>query len=125
MATLYLSNGVAVSIKLLSNTDARIASVLGSDREMTDAEWSEYCRICNGISLVHTYTAGRFDLWALSGDSKASCRAHVLSVLQGANVPKSRASLTVLTQALHGLGRITGSYPAERNTNFLLWIKSL
>lgn len=61
------------------------------------------------LRLLGVYTAGRFDVWALAGPAKASCRAHVMSALAMAKVPQSRAGVTVIWEALRCIVKPEGS----------------
>jgi hypothetical protein len=76
------------------------------------------------IRILGIYTAGRFDIWMLAGSQKASARQHVLSVLLAKSVPKSKAGVNALRDAFYAAGNITGEYEAQRERNFLEWIKS-
>jgi hypothetical protein len=75
------------------------------------------------IRLLDIYTAGRFDIWMLSGNAKASCRAHVLSTLRGVATPKSKAGVTALREAFYQAGNITGECLAEREEVFIKWVR--
>jgi hypothetical protein len=75
------------------------------------------------IRLLGTYTAGRFDIWMLSGSAKASCRAHVLSVLLGVKTPQSKSGVNALREAFYQAGNIEGDCLAAREENFLLWVR--
>jgi hypothetical protein len=77
------------------------------------------------IRLLGIYTAGRFDIWALAGHAKASCRAHVLSVLTGIKTPQSKAGVNALREAFYLAGGITGDCLAEKEANFLAWIREV
>jgi len=70
------------------------------------------------IRVLGTYTAGRFDIWMLAGSSKASCRAHVMSVLQGKRVPQSQSGVTAIRSAFYEALSITGECEAHREENF-------
>ncbi len=76
------------------------------------------------IRILGIYTAGRFDVWNLAGSAKASCRQHILSVLTSQSVPKSKAGVTALRDAFYAAGNITGEYEAQRERNFLAWVKA-
>ena len=75
------------------------------------------------LRLLGIYTAGRFDIWALAGDSKASCRAHVMSALVGKKMPKSKSGVTAITAEFYQRGGIVGSCIAHREDNFRQWAK--
>lgn len=70
------------------------------------------------IRVLGTYTAGRFDIWMLSGSSKASCRAHVMSILQGKRVPQSQSGVTAIRSAFYTALGITGECEAHRQEIF-------
>ena len=75
------------------------------------------------IKLLGTYTAGRFDVWMLAGSSKASCRAHIMSVLQGAKVPQAKSGVNALREALYTQAKIDGECEGHRQDNFLAYCK--
>ena len=75
------------------------------------------------LRLLGIYTTGRFDIWALAGDAKASCRAHVMSALLGRKVPRSKSGVTAIREELYSRGNITGTCGAHREDNFLKWAK--
>jgi hypothetical protein len=52
------------------------------------------------IRLLGTYTAGRFDIWMLSGSAKASCRAHVMSTLLGVRVSSALTAAALKSLSL-------------------------
>jgi len=70
------------------------------------------------IRVLGIYTAGRFDIWMLAGSSKASCRAHVMSVLQGKRVPQSQSGITAIRSAFYEALSITGECEAHRQESF-------
>jgi hypothetical protein len=77
------------------------------------------------IRLLGIYTAGRFDIWMLAGSSKASCRAHVMSVLVNRKVSQKQAGINALRESLYAAGNISGSCEAHRQENFLAWAKTI
>jgi hypothetical protein len=81
--------------------------------------------LSEAIRLLGVYTAGRFDVWMLAGGAKASCRAHVLSVLTGARVPQSKAGVNALRAALNEAANITGDCIAHREENFVTFCKGV
>lgn len=81
--------------------------------------------ISKAVKLLGAYTAGRFDIWLLAGSSKASCRAHVMSVLIGHKVPQSKAGINAMRAAFYSAGNIQGEYEAMREENFLAWAKAV
>lgn len=70
------------------------------------------------IHLLGVYTANRFDLWMLAGSSKASCRAHLMSALQGTRVPQSKSGITAIRNAFYSLLNIAGECEAHREELF-------
>lgn len=75
-----------------------------------DAELCEACR------LLHVYTGGRCDVWALAGPAKASCRAHVMSALMGKKMPQAKSGVTAILGEINRRAGLVepGSYPASR-----------
>src|SRR5260370_20367475 len=76
------------------------------------------------VRLLGVYTAGRFDIWMLSGSAKASCRAHILSILLGTRVPQSKAGVTALREAFNKHANIEGDCIAAREEKFIAFCKS-
>ncbi len=78
-----------------------------------------------GLRLLGVYTAGRFDIWMLAGNAKASCRAHVMSVLTGERTPQSKAGVNAMVAAFHALAGVAGkgSCAAIREDMFVAWAK--
>jgi hypothetical protein len=77
------------------------------------------------LTVLGTYTAGRYDVWLLAGNSRAGCRAHVMSVLQGIRVPQSKAGVNALRDALYQAAGIEGECLAEKDDKFLQFAKQL
>jgi hypothetical protein len=80
------------------------------------------------IRLLGVYTAGRFDIWALAGSSRASCRAHVMSALKGHKVPQSQSGVTALREEFCNQARahgavIDGDCIAVREDQFIAWCR--
>lgn len=73
----------------------------------------------DAIELLGVYTAGRFDIWLLAGNARASVRARIMSALQGTKVPQSKAGVNALRDAFYAALAITGDYPAQREENFV------
>ncbi len=69
------------------------------------------------IRVLGIYTAGRFDVWALAGSARASCRAHVMSTLLNRRVPQSQAGVNAIQAAFYSACQITGETPNEREEN--------
>lgn len=70
------------------------------------------------IRLLGVYTAGRYDLWALAGQGKASCRAHVMSALCGQKMTQAKSGVTALRSAFYAAIGIAGECEAARESNF-------
>ncbi len=80
-----------------------------------DHELREACRI------IGVYTANRFNTWALAGPARASCRAHVMSVLMGRKMPQSKSGVTAIEAELHrraGIEMSPDSCSASRQREF-------
>lgn len=75
--------------------------------------------------LLLTYTAGRSDIWMLAGPAKASCRAHVMSVLLGRKTPQSKSGVTAIVAEFHARAGITGPHIAARDDAFHAWLMSV
>jgi hypothetical protein len=75
-------------------------------------------KLAEALRLVGVYSGGRFDLWALAGPAKASCRAHVMSAFTGAKVPQSKAGVFAIQAALFGALNPPGDCQATRDENF-------
>lgn len=73
------------------------------------------------LRLTKTYTAGRFDVWMLAGPAKASCRAHIMSVLAGRRWPQSKSGVTALRDALWAICNPPGECLAQREDHFITW----
>lgn len=71
------------------------------------------------VRLLGVYTAGRFDIWALAGSSKASCRAHVMSALLGRRAVQRESGVTALRSEFYRRLEIEGSCEAVRERNFI------
>lgn len=76
------------------------------------------------LKLLRTYTAGRFDVWALAGNSKASCRAHIMSTLTGVKVPQSKAGVNAIRDAFHAIAKPEGNCIYAREKSFVAWAQS-
>lgn len=75
--------------------------------------------------LLKVYTAGSFDFWVLAGPAKASCRAHIASVLAGKRVPQSKAGVTVLREQFHRISEPAGDCLAARERSFEAWARQI
>ena len=71
------------------------------------------------VRLIGVYTARRFCTWQLAGQSKASCRADIMSALHGARVPQSKAGVTVIESAVHSLFDTQGRCIAARESDLI------
>ena len=76
------------------------------------------------VRLLHIYTAGHCNVWQLAGNAKASCRAHIMSVLLGAKTPQSKSGVNAMREAFYSAAGITGDCEAHREENFRAWVKS-
>ena len=81
--------------------------------------------ITSALEVLSAYTAGRLDIWALAGNARASCRAHVLSVLTGRKVPQSQSGITAIRSAFYTRLGIEGNCEATREDNFLLAARAM
>jgi hypothetical protein len=70
------------------------------------------------LKLVKTYAGGRFHIWNLAGNAKASCRAHIMSVLLGVKMPQIKAGMTAMAAALLDAVGAAGDCPAARESDF-------
>ena len=77
------------------------------------------------LRLLRVYTAGRFDIYVLAGNSKASCRAHIMSELEGCRVPQSRAGVTALTAKFYAIAGVGPDCHARQDDAFIEWCKAL
>ena len=79
------------------------------------------------IRLLGTYSGGRFDIWALAGNARASCRAHVMSELLGQKTPQSKSGVNAIRYEFYsrlGIWR-DGLCLAEMESEFLAVCKEL
>jgi hypothetical protein len=81
--------------------------------------------ILQAAKILGTYTGGSFDFWALAGSAKASCRAHVMSVLEGRRMPQSKSGVIALRARFYDAVKPTGGCLAEREENFASWAKNI
>ena len=78
-------------------------------------------RMKRAIRVLGAYTAQRFDIWVLSGNAKAGCRAHVMSELLGVKTPRSKSGVNAIRQEFYsrmGIWR-DGLCLAEMENEFL------
>ena len=78
----------------------------------------------NAIKLLGTYTAGRYDIWALAGPAKASCRAHIMSELLDRKTPQSKSGVNAIRAEFERQCGITGNCIAIREDNFRDYCRS-
>ena len=78
--------------------------------------------LLEALRLLGVYTAGRFD-FQLWGQSKASCRAHIMSALKGCRVPQSAAGINALRSDLLALSGIVGTCIADTEDKFSEWAR--
>lgn len=77
------------------------------------------------LKTLSTYTAGRFDVWALAGDSKKSCRQHVMSELLGAKTPIAKCGVTAIREEFQKRLGATGDCIAAREGDFIKKARAL
>ena len=77
------------------------------------------------LKTLSTYTAGRFDVWALAGDSKKSCRQHVMSELLGAKTPIAKCGVTAIRAEFEKRLGATGDCIAAREGDFIKKARAL
>ncbi len=70
------------------------------------------------VKLLSVYTSGHFDIWALSGPSKAACRSQIMTVLTGVKTPKSRSGVTAIKSLFMAEMTPEGDCQAIRDRNF-------
>lgn len=65
----------------------------------------------------------RFDPWTYAGNHNARLRAEIMTALLDApkRVPQSKCGVNELRRQLYKAAGITGSYPAEREDNFVAY----
>lgn len=73
------------------------------------------------VRLLGAYTAGTYDLWSLAGPAKASCRAHIMSALQGRKVPQKESGVTMLRSAFYAVFQPPAGTLAAQETAFAEW----
>jgi hypothetical protein len=73
------------------------------------------------LRLLGAYTAGRYDFWLLSGNTKAGCRAHIMSALAGKRMPQAKSGVNAMTAAFYDFAKPVGDCPAIREDNFRDW----
>ena len=81
--------------------------------------------LVEAIKLLGVYTAWRFDIWAISGNARASCRSHVMSVLKGVKTPQSKSGVNALAAEFHSRAGITGECDAVAEHNFIEFCRGI
>lgn len=81
--------------------------------------------ITNAVRLLGIYTAGRFDIFALAGPQKASCRAHIMSTIQGRRVPQSKSGVYAIREAFFAALKPAGGCVAAQEDTFSELCQSL
>ncbi len=74
--------------------------------------------VLNAIRLLGVYTAGRFDIFALAGPQKASCRAHIMSTIQGRRIPQAKSGVYAIREAFFAALRPDGGCVAAQEDRF-------
>jgi hypothetical protein len=77
------------------------------------------------IRVLGALTAWRFDLWMLTGNAKAACRAHVMGELLNRRATQRESGIYALREKLEALAAVPGDCIATREANFRAWAKSL
>jgi hypothetical protein len=76
------------------------------------------------LKLLNAYTTGHLDFWILAGPSKATCRAHIMSELEGKRVPQSKSGVTAMRDAFYTLaGQRAGDTSYRAEDAFRAWAK--
>ncbi len=77
------------------------------------------------IKTLHAYSRF-YDIWALAGPAKASCRAHIMAdLLDLPKIAQSKAGVTALRDEFYKQARIEGDCIANREAAFIHYCKSL
>ena len=77
------------------------------------------------IRLTGIYTGYTYNLWALAGNAKAGCRAHIMSALVGKRMPQSKSGVTALRSALYSTLGIDGTCIADEEEKFKVICKAM
>lgn len=80
--------------------------------------------ILAATKLLGIYTADHFDFWMLAGPSKASCRAHILSVLEDKRIPQRLAGVTALQDSFFAIAKPAGNCMAAKDQSFVAWARA-
>ena len=72
------------------------------------------------IKTLSIYTAGSFNIWALSGNAKASCRAHIMADLLGLDkYPQSKSGVNAIKDEFYRQAKILGDCERNRELAFI------
>ncbi len=77
------------------------------------------------VRLLGAYTAERFDVWALAGRAKASCRAHIMGALLDRKATQRESGVTALRSEFYSQMGIKGSCLAVREDVFIASCRKL
>ncbi len=106
----------------------------GQHPDMSQAESQKLCKVLGiewqgitpqqleALKLLRTYCGGTLFFRRLTGPAKATCRAHILSVLTGTKVPKSKAGIHALEEALYAFVKPEGQSPSAQEQAFQQWV---
>jgi hypothetical protein len=97
--------------------------LLGLRRDDQLNVFMEHKEMNEAIKLLGTYTAGRFDIWMLAGDAKASCRVQVMSALLGRKAKRAESGINALRTEFYNRLNITGDCLAAKEGNFIAYCK--
>ncbi len=79
------------------------------------------------VKLLSAYTAGRFDIWTIAGPRRASCRAHVMSVLLNRKTPQAQSGVNAIRDAFYRVAgpAIVGDCINAREESFVAWAREV
>lgn len=85
--------------------------------------------VIEAARLLGAYSGGQFDLWALAGKSKATCRQHVMTTLvkgKGAekNLPQKDCGVNAMRDKFYEHINPPGDCIATREDYFVNWCKA-
>ena len=85
--------------------------------------------VIEAARLLGAYSGGRFDIWALAGRSKATCRQHVMTTLvkgKGAekNLPQKDCGVNAMRDKFYEHINPPGDCIAARESYFVNWCKA-
>lgn len=78
----------------------------------------ENTNLLTALKLLAIYTAGRMDIYVLSGPSNAARRSQVMSALRGVKVPASKSGVTVIREAFFAALVVDGTCLAAKDDDF-------